>query len=311
MNLGSTIWMNGALVASEDATVHVASHGLHYGSGVFEGMRAYSTARGPVVFRMRDHLERMHRSARLLRMTIPYDVDELYAATTDVIAANAFTDCYVRPIAFYGYCELRVASRANPTDVAILTWPMGTYFDETTLEEGIKAKISSWRRVDANTIPHAAKATGVYLNSMLAGYEANEAGFDEAILLTESGFIADGAGETLFLVRDGTLFTPDLSASILPGITRDTVIQIARQLGIQRVEKTLIRTDLYLADELLLVGTAAEITPVRNIDGHEIGPPGAVTRELQQAYRDVVHERYVVREEWVDDTPIARRPLPD
>jgi branched-chain amino acid aminotransferase len=293
------VWMNGTLVASGDATVHVASHGLHYGSGVFEGMRAYPTARGPVVFRMRDHLERLHRSAHLLRMTIPYDVDELCAATADVIASNAFTDCYVRPIAFYGHGELRVASRANPTDVAILTWPMGTYFDEATLTEGIKAKISSWRRVDANTIPHAAKATGVYLNSMLAGYEATDAGYDEAILLTENGFIADGAGETLFAVRDGTLFTPDLSASILAGITRDTVIEIARHLGISLIEKPLIRTDIYVADEVFLVGTAAEITPVRNVDGYDIGPPGEITREIQQTYLDVVHERRVVRDEWV------------
>jgi branched-chain amino acid aminotransferase len=303
MNLGRMIWMNGSLVASGEATVHVASHGLHYGSGVFEGMRAYPTARGPVVFRMRDHLERLHRSARLLRMTIPYDVDELCAATEDVIASNGFTDCYVRPIAFYGYGELRVASRANPTDVAILTWPMGTYFDEATLAEGIKAKISSWRRVDANTIPHAAKATGVYLNSMLAGYEAADAGFDEAILLTESGFVADGAGETLFLVRDGTLFTPDLSASILPGITRDTVIHIARDLGVPLVEKPLIRTDMYVANEVFLVGTAAEITPVRDVDGYDIGPPGDLTRKIQRAYLDVVHERRVLREEWVERTP--------
>jgi len=282
------IWMNGALIDWADAKVHVGTHGLHYGSGVFEGIRAYETSKGSAVFRLTDHLQRLQDSAQLLNMTLPYSVEELRTASVDLIAANGLDECYLRPIAFFGYGELGVAAAANPVDVVIMSWPWGTYLGAEGLTKGIRAKISSWTRVGPNVIPHVAKATGIYLNSMLAVMEANRAGYDEAILLTDDGFIADGSGENVFLVKDGTIYTPDLSASILPGITRDTVIQIAQDLGYTVVEKQLIRTDLYLADEVFMTGTAAEVTPLREVDDQLIGAPGPVTLAIQKAYLDTV-----------------------
>jgi branched-chain amino acid aminotransferase len=274
------IWMNGELVDWADARIHVGAHGLHYGTGVFEGIRCYDTERGPAVFRLTDHLERLENSAKLLYMQLPYSVEELRAACFDAIAANGLPACYLRPIAFYGYGELGVHTGANPVDVVIMSFPWGAYLGEDGQRQGIRAMISSWRRVGPNTIPHAAKATGVYLNSMLATHEARRAGYDEAILLTEDGHIADGPGETIFMVKDGTVFTPDLSSSILPGITRDTIIQIGQDLGYTVVEKALIRSDLYTADEVFMAGTAVEVTPLRSIDDHEIGV-GPVTLALQ------------------------------
>src|SRR6478672_17901 len=260
------IWMNGELVDWADAKVHVGTHGLHYGSGVFEGIRAYETPKGSAVFRLTDHLQRLHNSARLLNMDLGYSLTELRTACMDLIGANGVRECYLRPIAFFGYGELGADG----------------------MEKGIRAKISSWTRIGPNVIPHVAKATGIYLNSMLAVMEANRSGYDEAILLTDEGYVADGSGENLFLVKDGTIYTPDLSASILPGITRDTIIQIAQDLGHTVVEKQLIRTDLYLADELFMTGTAAEVTPLREVDDQLIGPPGPVTLAIQKAYLDTV-----------------------
>jgi branched-chain amino acid aminotransferase len=282
------IWMNGELIDWADAKVHVGAHGLHYGSGVFEGIRAYETSKGSAVFRLTDHLQRFQNSAQLLNMTLPYTVEELRSASVDLIGANGLAECYLRPIAFFGYGELGVAAAANPVDVVIMSWPWGTYLGAEGFKSGIRAKISSWTRVGPNVIPHVAKATGIYLNSMLAVMEANRAGYDEAILLTNDGFIADGSGENIFLVKDGTIYTPDLSASILPGITRDTIIQIAQDLGYTVVEKQLIRTDLYLADEVFMTGTAAEVTPIREVDDQLIGPPGPVTLAIQKAYLDTV-----------------------
>ncbi len=282
------IWMNGELIDWADAKVHVGTHGLHYGSGVFEGIRAYETPRGSAVFRLTDHLQRLHNSARLLNMELGYTIDELRSACMDLIGSNGVPECYLRPIAFYGYGELGVAATGNPIDVVIMSWPWGTYLGAEGMEKGIRAKISSWTRIGPNVIPHVAKATGIYLNSMLAVMEANRAGYDEAILLTDEGYIADGSGENLFLVKDGTIYTPDLSASILPGITRDTIIQIAQDLGYTVVEKQLIRTDLYLADEVFMTGTAAEVTPLRDVDDQPIGPPGPVTLAVQKAYLDTV-----------------------
>jgi branched-chain amino acid aminotransferase len=285
------IWMNGELVDWADATVHVGTHGLHYGTGVFEGIRAYETERGAAVFRLKEHMERLHNSAKLLYLELPYSIDELRAATFDLIGAIGINECYIRPIAFSGYGQLGVACRDNPIDVAIMAWPWGSYLGDEALERGIRVKVSSWQRVGPNVIPHVSKATGVYLNSMLAVGEANRAGYDEAILLTAEGYLADGSGESLFLVRDGVLYTPDLAASILTGITRDTVIQIAQDLGYTVVEKNLIRTDLYLADEVFMVGTAAEVTPIREIDDHVVGDPGPITREIQTAYLDTCKGR--------------------
>jgi branched-chain amino acid aminotransferase len=282
------IWMNGELVDWADATVHVGAHGLHYGSGVFEGIRCYETEQGPAVFRLTDHLERLHDSANLLHMELPYSVEELKAACNDVIAANGLPECYLRPIAFYGYGELGVRPSGCPVDVVIMSWPWGTYLGDDALVNGVRAKISSWQRIGPNVIPHVAKATGIYLNSMLAVMEAERAGYEEAILLTETGYIADGSGENIFMVKNGVIETPDLSSSILPGITRDTVIQIAQDLGYTVHETNIIRADLYLADEIFMCGTAAEVTPVRSVDDREVGNPGPVTLAIQQAYLDTV-----------------------
>jgi len=300
------IWMNGEFVDWGDARVHVATHGLHYGSGVFEGIRCYETPKGPAIFRLREHVQRLHNSAKILYMTLPYSVDELREVCHELVAVNGLPECYLRPIAFYGYGELGVPPGENPVDVCVISWPWGAYLGEDALANGIRAKISSWQRVDMNTVPHVAKATGVYLNSMLAVLEATRAGYDEAILLTDHGHIADGSGENVFIVNDGVLYTPDLSASILPGVTRDTVIQIAQDLGYQVKETSLIRTDLYLADEMFLTGTAAEVTPVRSVDDQEIGPPGPITREIQSAYLDMVRghsERWSHWLEYATRTP--------
>ena len=294
--------MNGELVDWDEARIHVGSHGLHYGSGVFEGVRAYETKQGPAVFRLTDHMRRLHMSARLIYMTLPYSVEELVQATHETIAANGHPACYIRPIAIYGYGTLGVPPQENPVDVAIMTWPWGTYLGAEALEKGITAKVSTWRRVGANTIPHAVKATGVYLNSMLAVIEANRAGYEEAILLTEDGYIADGSGENIFVVRNGVISTPDLSASILPGITREAIVQIAAELGHTVREKPLIRTDLYAADEVFMTGTAAEVTPIREIDDIEVGDPGPVTTEIQQTYLSVVSGEDDRWSHWLEHT---------
>jgi branched-chain amino acid aminotransferase len=301
------IWMNGELVDWADAKIHVGTHGLHYGAGVFEGIRCYETEKGPAVFRLTDHLQRLHNSARLLQMKLPFTVEELRESCYDVIAANGLPECYLRPLAFYGYGELGVPPGKNPVEVVIMSWPWGTYLGPDALEHGVRAKISTWQRIGPNVIPHVAKATGVYLNSMLAVMEANQSGYDEAILLTQEGYIADGSGENIFVVKDGQISTPDLSSSILPGLTRDTVIQIAQDLGYSVEETNLIRADLYLADEVFMCGTAAEVTPVRSVDDREIGEPGPLTKEIQTAYLDTVRGR---REQWAHWLEYAPKPAP-
>jgi branched-chain amino acid aminotransferase len=294
------IWMNGELVDWADATVHVGAHGLHYGTGVFEGIRCYDTEKGPAVFRLTDHLDRLHNSARLLYMDIPYSVDDLKAASMELISANGLPECYLRPIAFYGYGELGVSTAGNPVVTVIMSWPWATYLGEEGFNNGIRCKISSWQRVGPNTIPHASKATGIYLNSMLAVTEANRAGYDEAILLTADGYIADGSGENVFVIKDGKVATPPLSTSILPGITRDSVIQILQDLGYTVEEKNIIRSDLVTADEVFMCGTAAEVTPIREVDDHEIGPPGPVTKELQTAYLDTCRGKSERWAQWLE-----------
>jgi branched-chain amino acid aminotransferase len=300
------IWMNGELVDWADAKVHVGVHGLHYGSGVFEGIRCYDTPKGPAVFRLDEHMQRLHNSARLLHMQIPYSVEELKDATNELLGANGLDECYIRPISFYGYGELGVAARSNPVETVIMSWPWGSYLGEENLALGIRAKISSWQRVSPNIVPHVSKATGVYLNSMLAVTEANNAGYDEAILLTPEGLVADGSGENIFVVRDGVIYTPDLATGILPGITRDTVTQIAQDLGYSVVEKALIRSDLYLADEVFMCGTAAEVTPLRSVDDHEIGV-GEITLTIQAAYLDTVRGKSERWAQWLDHVPQLAR----
>ena len=300
------IWMNGELVDWADAKVHVGVHGLHYGTGVFEGIRCYDTPKGPEIFRLTDHLARLHNSARLLYMEIPFPVEELKAACNELIAENGLPECYVRPIAFYGYGELGVATRGNPVEVVIMSWPWAPYLGQEALQKGIRAKISSWQRVSPNIVPHVSKATGVYLNSMLAVTEANNAGYDEAILLTPEGLVADGSGENIFVVRDGVIYTPDLATGILPGITRDTVTQIAQDLGYTVVEKALIRSDLYLADEVFMCGTAAEVTPLASVDDHELSV-GPVTFEIQKAYLSTVRGETERWGQWLELVPQLAR----
>jgi branched-chain amino acid aminotransferase len=233
-------------------------------------------------------------------MEIPYTIDELRSAHFELIAANGLPECYLRPIAFFGYGELRVGATGNPVDVAIISWPWGAYLGEEGLLHGIRCKISSWKRIGPNVIPHAAKATGVYLNSVLATTEAVRAGYDEAIMLTDDGYIADGPGENVFVVTDGVIWTPPLATSILPGITRDTIIQMAQDLGYTVKEQNLIRSDLALADEVFMTGTAAEVTPVREIDDMQFEAPGPVTKEIQTAYLDTVSGRSERWSHWLD-----------
>jgi len=299
-----SIWMNGEFVDWGDAKIHVGAHGLHYGTGVFEGIRCYETPQGPAVFRLREHLERLDASARLLYMQLPYSNEELRQATHDLIVRNGLPECYVRPIAFYGYGELGVHTGSNPVDVVIMSWPWANYLGDENLEVGIRAKISSWKRIGPNTIPHVAKATGVYLNSMLAVHEAKRAGYDEAILLTDEGYVADGSGENVFVVKDGKITTPPLSTSILPGITRATVIEIAEDLGYRVDESNVIRSDLFLADEIFMTGTAAEVTPVKSVDDVEVGV-GPVTLELQREYLDTVRGRSERWGHWLDRVDVA------
>ena len=301
------IWMNGDLVDWADAKIHVGVHGLHYGSGVFEGIRCYETEKGPAVFRLQDHLQRLEHSAKVLYMDLPYSTADLRKATHELVAANGLSTCYVRPIAFYGYGELGVATTGNPVDVVIISFPWGAYLGEDGQQAGISTMVSSWERVGPNAIPHVAKATGIYLNSMLATTEARRAGYDEAIMLTRDGYVADGPGENIFVVKDGRLLTPPLSMSILPGITRDTIIHLARALGYSVEESLLIRTDLYLADEAFMVGTATEVAPIRSVDGHEIGV-GPITLELQKTYLDVVRGKDKRWSDWLDVVETARTP---
>ncbi|HEX2295334.1 MAG TPA: branched-chain amino acid transaminase [Actinomycetota bacterium] len=294
------VWMNGELVAWEDAKIHVLSHALHYGTGVFEGVRCYETPRGPAVFRLRDHLARMERSARIFMMEIPHGVDELVEATRELVRVNGLRSCYVRPIAYRGYGEIGVNPRGNPVDVCIAVWPWGTYLGEEALTKGVRMTVSSWRRHDPNIIPPQAKVTGAYVNSVLAKIEAVDKGFDEGIMLNPQGYISEATGENLFVVRDGEVLTPPLAAGPLPGITRDSVIAIARDLGITVFETLLTRADLYLAEEMFCVGTAAEVTPVREVDGREIGDPGPVTLALQQKYFQIVKGEDDKYSDWLD-----------
>ena len=299
------IWMNGELVDWADARIHVASHGLHYGSGIFEGIRCYETEKGPAVFRLQDHLQRLEDSAKVLFMDLPYSTKELRRATHELVSANGLPSCYIRPIAFFGYGELGVAATGNPVDVVIVSFPWGAYLGEDGQKTGISAMVSSWERVGPNVIPHVAKATGIYLNSMLATTEARRAGYDEAIMLTRDGYVADGPGENIFVVKNGRLLTPPLSMSILPGITRDTIVTIAGAFGYPVEETLLIRTDLYLADEVFMVGTATEVAPVRAVDGHEIGV-GPITLELQKAYLDTVEGKDQRWSDWLDVVETSR-----
>ena len=294
------IWMNGKLVDWANAKVHVLTHAIHYGSGVFEGMRCYKTKKGPAVFRHRDHMKRLENSAKIYYMELPYTVDELMKATKELIKANQLEECYIRPIAFRGYGEMGLNPLNSVVDAAIAVWPWGTYLGEEGLKNGIKVKISSYERINSNCIPPAAKATGQYINSILAKVEALKAGYDEALMLDSSGLVSEGPGENLFLVKYGKLYTPPSHASILPGITRDSIVQIAGDLKIPVCITDVDRGMLFTADELFFTGTAAEVTPIREVDGIRISKPGPITQKLQKKFFEAVRGEDKRYDHWLD-----------
>jgi branched-chain amino acid aminotransferase len=303
------IWHNGELVAWEDAKVHVLTHGLHYGTGVFEGERCYDTAHGPAIFRHQDHLQRLFQSAELYYMPIPYTLDELRTATHELIAANELRECYIRPIVFRGYGQMGLNPLDAPVEVSIAVWPWGAYLGEEGKERGVRAKVSSWRRISSDSlIPHA-KASGQYLNSVLAKIESIKGGYEEAILLDSQGFVSEGSGENIYAVRGGQVLTPPQTAGILDGINRRSIIQIADDLGIPVLERNLARAELTLADEVFMSGTAAELVPVYEIDDHQIGggEPGPITRRLQQVFDDALHGRSPRYQEWLDVVKLPTR----
>jgi branched-chain amino acid aminotransferase len=306
------IWHNGGLVAWEDAKVHVLTHGLHYGTGVFEGIRAYETPRGTAIFRHADHLARLFKSAELYYMPIPYTQAELRAATHELIAANGLRECYIRPIAFRGYGQMGLYPLEAPVEVVIAVWPWGAYLGEEGKRQGVRAKVSSWRRLPHDAlIPHA-KACGQYLNSVLAKIEATKAGYEESILLDSHGFVCEGSGENVFAVIGGRLITPPQTASILDGISRSSVMRIAADLGVELIERDIARAELYLAEEVFLSGTAAELVPVREIDDHPIGTgePGPITRKIQSVFEDALHGRDPRYQDWCElvQVPAAAAP---
>ena len=300
-----TIWMDGEFVDWDDAQVHVLTHGLHYGTGVFEGVRCYDTENGPAIFRWEEHLDRLYQSAKPYDLDIQHTREELTEATMELLHRQDLESCYIRPVVFYGYDSLGVSPKDCPTQTAIAAWPWGAYLGEEALEEGVDVMVSSWRKHASSQIPTNIKTTGLYVNSMLAGEEARRNGYVEAIVLNKEGNVAEGPGENIFLVRDGEIYTPGLAESILEGITRNTVIDLARDLGYTvHEDATISRGELYTADELFFTGTAAEVTPIRSVDENEIGSgtKGPVTDELQEQFFDLVEGRLSGYEDWF--TPV-------
>ncbi len=297
------IWKNGELVPWAEATTHVLSHSLHYGSGVFEGIRCYKDPDSDksFVFRLRDHMERLHRSAKIASIEIPYTVDELMEATVETIRANHLPSCYIRPLVYRGYGVMGVDPTGAPTDVIIACWPWDAYLGPDALENGISAGVSSWRQRSINAIPPAVKATAAYFNSLMAKLEAKEHGYGEAIMLNEEGRVCEGTGENLFVVRDGILSTPPLSDGLLEGITRDSVLVVADELDIPCVEESLTRSDLYIADEVFFTGSAAELTPVGSIDGRVIGKPGPITKQLQDRFFQIAYGHDEEYADWLTE----------
>jgi branched-chain amino acid aminotransferase len=294
------IWMDGELVAWADAKVHILTHSLHYGSGVFEGIRAYATSRGPAVFRLSDHIHRLFDSAKVYLIDIPYSPDQLIEAVKDTVRANNLDACYIRPIVYLGYGEMGLNPLPCPVNVSIAVWPWGTYLGEKGIREGVRCKVSSWQRHDPNAVPVAAKGTGMYGNSSMAKVEALNAGYDEAILLSPQGYVSECTGENLFIVKKGRILTPPTSAGALEGITQDSVTTIARDLGYEVAESNLLRTDLYLAEEAFLTGTAAEVVPIRSVDDRVIGEPGPITRSIQETYFATVRGEVDRYKNWLE-----------
>jgi branched-chain amino acid aminotransferase len=294
------IWMDGKLVDWDDARIHILTHSLHYGCGVFEGIRAYATAQGPAVFRLTDHIIRLFNSARIFLIDIPFTPDQLVAATKETVRVNGLASCYIRPIVYLGYGEMGLNPLPCPVNVSIAVWPWGPYLGDEGLANGVRMKISSWQRHDPNAMPPAAKGTGMYLNSSMAKVEAIKAGYDEAILLSPQGYVSECTGENLFVVRGGRIVTPPVSAGALEGITQSSVMTIARDLGYEVETANILRSDLYTADEAFLSGTAAEVVPIRSVDDREIGLPGPITRSIQDVFFATVRGEVDQYKDWLE-----------
>lgn len=295
------IWINGEYVLWEEAKIHICSHVIHYGTGVFEGLRCYKTPNGSAIFRLKDHTDRLFNSAKIYRMEIPFSKDEINQAVIELIKKNELEECYIRPIVYRGYKELGVNPFGCPVDVALITWKWGKYLGPEALEQGVDVLVSSWTRMAPNTFPAMSKTCANYMNSQLIKMEAITYGFVEGIALDVYGFVSEGSGENIFLVRNGTIYTPPLHATILPGITRDTVITLARDLGYEVKETMMLREMLYLADEVFFTGSAAEVTPIRSIDRITIGSGkcGPITKKLQEEFFAVIEGKRADRYNWL------------
>ena len=306
MQTADLIWMNGEFVAWEDAKVHVLTHALHYGTGVFEGERCYDTERGPAIFRHDEHLDRLERSAKLYYMDMPFSREQLREATHELIARNGFRSCYIRPLVYRGHGPMGLNPLDNPVEAMIACWEWGAYLGEEGKQNGIRARVSSWRRISDESLQPMSKASGQYLNSVLAKIEAQKSGYEEAILLDHYGHVCEGTGENLYIVRDGVIATPAVTNAILWGINRMSIVEIARDLGYEVVERNIARSEMALADEVFMSGTAAELTPVREIDDMQIGDgkPGPITRAIQGVFEDALHGRSERYAHWLDVVPI-------
>ena len=296
------IWMDGEFVDWDKARVHILTHSLHYGCGVFEGIRAYPTERGPAVFRLTDHIVRLFNSAKIFMIDIPFSLEEIIEATKATVRVNGLSECYIRPLVYLGYGEMGLNPLPAPVNVSIAVWPWGAYLGDEGIANGVRMKISSWQRHDPNAMPPAAKGTGMYINSSMAKVEALKAGYDEAILLSPQGYVSECTGENLFIVRDGKLVTPPVAAGALEGITQASVVTIARDLGYEVESGNILRSDLYTADEAFLSGTAAEVVPIRSVDDRTVGSgePGPVTRKVQEVYFAAVRGEVDRYKDWVE-----------
>jgi branched-chain amino acid aminotransferase len=294
------IWMNGELVPWDEARIHILTHSLHYGMGVFEGIRAYETDDGPAVFRLTDHIKRLHNSAKMMLMDLPYSVDELVAATKETVRSTGLPSCYIRPICYFGYGEMGLNTLPCEVDVSIACWPWGAYLGDDAVSKGVRMKISSWTRHDHNTMPPASKTTGNYVNSSLAKVEALKAGYDEAIMLSPHGWVSECTGENIFIGRGNTIITPPTSAGALEGITQDSVVTIARDLGFEFEVDNLSRTDLYVAEEMFVCGTAAEVSAVNSVDDRQIPCPGPMTTAIAAEYAKAARGQVDRYKDWVE-----------
>jgi len=296
----NNIWMNGEMVPWDQANVHVLTHSLHYGMGVFEGIRAYETSQGPGIFRLTEHIMRLKNSAKIMGMPLEYSVEEMVEATKAVVRDSGLPSCYIRPIAYFGYGEMGLSIKDCKVDVAIACWPWGAYLGDDAVSKGVRMKISTWLRHDHNSMPPASKTTGNYVNSSLAKMEAINAGYDEAIMLNPAGMVSECTGENIFVARDGIVITPPTSAGALEGLTQDTVMNIMEDMGISTGFGDLTRSDLYVADEMFVVGTAAEVSAVNSVDDRDIPCPGPITSAVAEQYAKIVRGEVEEYREWVE-----------